>query len=72
MQQHQPPENPRPTTATPSYSPMVYCFNCGLHRTMEIPKGKTIQKTLCPNCGCETLGRRQFVSAKEAGLCSDG
>jgi len=31
------------------------CTNCNFKNKMELPKGKAVEETLCPNCGCKTL-----------------
>jgi hypothetical protein len=33
----------------------VLCQNCGLKDCIEIPKGTKVNKSLCPNCLCQSL-----------------
>lgn len=45
------------------YEVPVTCTNCtygnGGFSTIKIPKGETLNKQLCPNCGCQELVKIQ-------------
>jgi hypothetical protein len=41
-----------------TYTLRMWCWNCKNFTDMEIPKGKSVNRSerfMCPNCGCETM-----------------
>lgn len=43
--------------AEETYKAKVYCSNCDFKKEIDIPKGKKIGETECPNCGTPELSK---------------